>query len=208
MNKEIDFLALVIDVVNYATKNFNESRNTIITKNEVAENYAYKWAKIFKEKFERETAVQFSARYYEHLQTFVEARVKEVIKEESQKVGKVAKLVTFELTTRVVVNKNEMPECEEEDAIGAALNKIRENNNVDMWLCFDNCTEVTDDTECPYGTFDEEKMKKYDVTIFNRFNTDERENIEVFAMSQDEAEQNAIGGLLDGWGVLESKEIS
>ena len=155
MNKEIDFLALVIDVVNYATKNFNESRNTIITKNEVAENYAYKWAKIFKEKFERETAVQFSARYHEHLKTFVEARVKEAIKEETKQTEKVAKLVTFEITTRVIVNKNEMPEIEEEDAIAEGIKKVKQTIIND--LCFDHCIEVINDKECPYGTFENEK---------------------------------------------------
>lgn len=51
------------------------------------------------------------------------------------------------------------------------------------------------------------QMKKYEVTIFNKYNTDEREVVEVFAMTQDDAEKNAIGGLLDGWGVLESKEV-
>lgn len=156
--KEIDFLSLIIDVANYATPIFNELRDTIITKNEVTEKYAFEWAKIFKEKFEHETAVQFSARYHEHLKTFVEARVKEVIKEEEKKTEKVAKLVTFELTTRVVINKNEMPECEEEDAINAALNKIRANNNVDMWLCFDNCTEVVNDKECPFGSLEEDSL--------------------------------------------------
>ena len=54
--KEIDFLSLVIDVANYATPIFNDLRDTIITKNEVTEKYAFKWAKIFKEKFEHETA--------------------------------------------------------------------------------------------------------------------------------------------------------
>ena len=94
----------------------------------------------------------------QHLKTFVEARVKEVIKEEAKQTEKVAKLVTFELTTRVVINKNEMPECEEEDAINAALNKIRANNNVDMWLCFDNCTEVINDKECPFGSLEEDSL--------------------------------------------------
>ena len=51
-----------------------------------------------------------------------------------------------------------MPECEEEDAINAALNKIRANNNVDMWLCFDNCTEVVNDKECPFGSLEEDSL--------------------------------------------------
>lgn len=37
----------------------------------------------------------------------------------------VEKIVTFEITTRVKVNANGMPECEEEDAIIKAMNNIR-----------------------------------------------------------------------------------
>lgn len=74
---------------------------------------------------------------------------------QNDKPKKVAKLVTFEIKTRVVVNKNQMPECEEEDAINKAMEKIN-RDGIDGHLCFENCTEVYDDTECPYGTFIDE----------------------------------------------------
>lgn len=119
---------------------------------------------------------------------------------------KEAKLVVFEIMVRVAVDKNENPEIEEDAAIKAALEKIRKEKTDDI-ICYDNCVDVMVDTECPYGTFDEDKPKRYEVTIFNRFNPDERESVTVLATSQDEAEENAIGNLLDGWGVLESREV-
>ena len=64
---------------------------------------------------------------------------------------KIAKLVTVEITTRVLVDANPMPECEEEDAMTKAIDKIKRNIN-DM-VCWDNVTEIADDKECPYGTF-------------------------------------------------------
>lgn len=69
--------------------------------------------------------------------------------------SKVAKLVTFEIATRVVVDSNQAPEDEENDAIIKAIEKVK--SNIDNDLCFDHCTEVVDDTECPYGTFDDER---------------------------------------------------
>ena len=69
--------------------------------------------------------------------------------------SKIAKLVTFEITARVVVESNAMPECEEEDAITKAIEKVK--SNIDNDLCFDHCTQVVNDRECPYGTFDGEE---------------------------------------------------
>lgn len=71
--------------------------------------------------------------------------------------SKIAKLVTFEITARVIVESNEMPECEEEDAITRAIEKVK--SNIDNDLCFDHCTQVVNDTECPYGTFDGEEVE-------------------------------------------------
>lgn len=68
---------------------------------------------------------------------------------------KVAKLVTFEITTRVVVNESEMPEITMEDAINSALEKIK-HEKIENLACFDNATDVYTDTECPFGTFDED----------------------------------------------------
>ena len=71
--------------------------------------------------------------------------------------SKIAKLVTFEITARVIVESNEMPKCEEEDAITRAIEKVK--SNIDNDLCFDHCTQVVNDTECPYGTFDGEEVE-------------------------------------------------
>ncbi len=69
--------------------------------------------------------------------------------------SKIAKLVTFEITTRVIVESNEMPECEEDDAVTKAIEKVK--SNIDNDLCFDHCTQVVNDTEYPYGTFNGEE---------------------------------------------------
>lgn len=69
--------------------------------------------------------------------------------EESNSKKKVAKLVTFEFTTRVIIDENEMPEVMEEDAYNAALEKIK-NEKIENLVCLDN------DKECPFGTFYED----------------------------------------------------
>lgn len=53
----------------------------------------------------------------------------------------VEKIVTFEITTKVKVNVNDMPECEEEDAITKAMEKIR---TCDDEVLFESCTSCTD----------------------------------------------------------------
>lgn len=66
--------------------------------------------------------------------------------EERQK--KKAKLVTVSITTRVIVDSNEMPECEEEDAMNKAIEKIK--NDPEGYMCWDNVEDVFDDEDCPY----------------------------------------------------------
>lgn len=75
--------------------------------------------------------------------------------EESNSKKKVAKLVTFEITTRVIVDESEMPEVMEEDAYNAALEKIKQEK-IENLVCLDNITEIQNDKECPFGTFDED----------------------------------------------------
>jgi len=75
--------------------------------------------------------------------------------EESNSKKKVAKLVTFEITTRVVINESEMPEVTEEDAYNAAIEKIKQEK-IENLVCLDNVTEIQNDKECPFGTFDED----------------------------------------------------
>lgn len=73
--------------------------------------------------------------------------------EENRK--KIAKLVTFEFTTRVIIEENEMPEVMEEDAYNAALDKIK-NEKIENLVCLDNVTEIYNDGGCPFGTFYED----------------------------------------------------
>lgn len=93
--------------------------------------------------------------YIEFVQKFAQEKLKE-FKEEISPLHEVhkkrkAKLVMFTLTTRVVVDANEMPECEEEDAIDKALEKIKANP--EDYLIANNFEDMYDDEECPYGTF-------------------------------------------------------
>lgn len=61
---------------------------------------------------------------------------------------KVAKLVSFNVTARVIVKKSDMPEVEEEDAINAAIDKIKDN--IEDYIHFENVEEVQNDIEVPY----------------------------------------------------------
>ena len=51
------------------------------------------------------------------------------------------------------------------------------------------------------------KVKTYEVTIYNKYNQKEKESVIVQALNERQAEEFAIGNLLDGWDVLETKEI-
>lgn len=57
---------------------------------------------------------------------------------------KTAKLVTFEVTTIVVVDADE----DDDAAIEEAINKF--NRGETNGICFDTCVNVQDDNECPY----------------------------------------------------------
>jgi hypothetical protein len=69
---------------------------------------------------------------------------------------KVAKLVTFCITTRVIVNESDKRESkwdwEEEDAeaIKKAIPEIL--SDAANYVIGDNVSEIWDDDECPYGT--------------------------------------------------------
>ena len=65
--------------------------------------------------------------------------------------AKVAKLVTISFTTRVIVDENST-----EDEIFAASYKGFQDK-LDNREVGDNCTEIAEDTECPFGTFDSDK---------------------------------------------------
>ena len=135
MKKDIDLLALIIDVSNYASPQMVSFIDEFTTKNDLTEKYFIDWAKTIKEKFENEVAPQWSARYYELIKNYCEAQIRKLIeeKESLEPPKRVAKLVSFEVTTRVIVNENkEMPEVEEEDAINAALEKMKEHS-IEHW---------------------------------------------------------------------------
>lgn len=151
MKKDIDLLALIIDVSNYASPQMVSFIDEFTTKNDLTEKYFIDWAKTIKDKFENESAPQWSARYYELIKNYCEAQIHKLIEEKKslEPPQRVAKLVTFEYTARVIVNKNEMPEVEEEDAINAAIEKVKSTILND--LCFDHCIDVVNDEECPYN---------------------------------------------------------
>jgi hypothetical protein len=58
-------------------------------------------------------------------------------------------LVTLSITTRVVVEDDKMAE---DNAVGMAIDKIR--NDCANYVIQDNVSEIIEDTECPYGTFE------------------------------------------------------
>ena len=109
------------------------------------------------EKWSREAEIEWlgsryeaNCEYIDFIDNFSKKKLEE-FKEEFNKPKepvKKAKLVTFSITTRVVVNENEMPECEEEDAINAAIGKVLDNPT--DYIHFENIDGVCDDTECPY----------------------------------------------------------
>lgn len=63
--------------------------------------------------------------------------------------SKKEKLVTFEITTRVVVEEDTTDEI----AIDMAVDKIKANP--DGFIAADFLKEICDDEECPYGTLEE-----------------------------------------------------
>lgn len=88
--------------------------------------------------------------------------------EESNSKKKVAKLVTFEITTRVIVDESEMPEVVEEDAYNAALEKIK-REKIENLVCLDNVTEIQNDKECPFGTFYEDLSQKLRCQLYGLY---------------------------------------
>lgn len=55
-----------------------------------------------------------------------------------------AKLVRFEITSRVIVNDSDT----DEQAVEKAMEKVATNPM--GYLCYDNVAAVEDDNECPY----------------------------------------------------------
>lgn len=151
MKKDIDLLALIIDVSDYASPQMVSFIDEFTTKNDLTEKYFIDWAKAVKEVLENDEAPQWSCRYYELIANYCEAQICKLIEEKKslEPTQRVAKLVTFEYTTRVIVNKNEMPEVEEEDAINAAIEKVKSTILND--LCFGHCIDIVNDEECPYN---------------------------------------------------------
>lgn len=153
---EIDFLSLVIDLANEATPLINEKVDAKMTKNQITKQYAINWAKQVEDAMQKHNIIQWSSKYYGVVKSYAETQVNhlaEIAADTTKK--KVAKLVTFEFTTRVVVDESEMPEVMEEDACNAAIEKIKQEN-IENLVCFDNVTDIYDDRECPFGTFYED----------------------------------------------------
>ena len=149
--EKVDYKRVIVDVTMYAFPIFRAKICKNIKKSEATQVYFADWANTIVEKCKYEDLENYPNRYYEILVAYCDARIKEQLELKERLMNepqKVAKLVTFEYTTRVVVNKNPMPEVEEEDAINAAIEKVKYTILND--LCFDHCTDVSDDEECPY----------------------------------------------------------
>lgn len=70
--------------------------------------------------------------------------------------SKIAKLVTFEIITRVVIDETRDPDKDIELVYQEARKNIL--SDPDGHICMDNMTRFYNDTECPYGTFDGEEV--------------------------------------------------
>lgn len=160
MNKP-DYLQILTDVTNYSYPRFQNEVCKNIDQKEAIRVYFTYWADTIEEKLGHEDLEKYPNRYREILVAYCGSRIKKEaeLKASLEKQPKrVAKLITFELTTRVIINENkDMPEVEAEDAYNAAIEKFKANNDVEHWICMDNCTEIVDDTECPFGVFYDDK---------------------------------------------------
>lgn len=160
MNKP-DYLQILTDVTNYSYPRFQNEVCRNIDQREAIRTYFTYWADTIEKKLDHEDLDNYPHRYCEMLSAYCDARIKEEAELKAKILNepkRVAKLITFELTTRVIVNENkEMPEVENEDAYHAAIEKIKADNDIEHWICMDNCTELVDDTECPFGTFEDDK---------------------------------------------------
>lgn len=160
MNKP-DFLRILNDVTNYSFTRFQNEVCKNIDQSEAVVTYFSQWAKAISAKLDHENLEEYPTRYYEILFTYCNARIDEEAELKakiSKEPKRVAKIVTFEVAIRVIINENkEMPEVEYEDAYNAAIERIKSDNNVEHWICMDNCTDVVDDDECPFGIFDNDK---------------------------------------------------
>ena len=68
---------------------------------------------------------------------------------------KIAYLVNFAITTRVVVDDD----ADDRDIARTAIEKLTTamvEDGIGSYLCIDNLGEIEEDTECPYGTFEED----------------------------------------------------
>ena len=92
--------------------------------------------------------------YYEFITDFAEGKMKLF---EGKLNEKSAKLVSFYITTRVCVSNSDNPEEIEDEAVKKAIFKILENP-LD-YICCDNADLVEPDTECPFGTLDDDFVK-------------------------------------------------
>lgn len=159
--KKPDYLQILTDVTNYSYPRFQNEVCRNIDQREAIRTYFTYWADTIEKKLDHEDLDNYPHRYCEMLSAYCDARIKEEAELKAKILNepkRVAKLITFELTTRVIVNENkEMPEVEDEDAYHAAIEKIKADNNIEKWICMDNCTELVDDTECPFGTFEDDK---------------------------------------------------
>jgi len=134
---------------------------TALSRGTLINNYINDWAKEAELEW---IGIWVDNGYCDEYIDFIDDFAARKLKEFKEKFGykdtaptKVAKLVSFYPTTRVVVDIKDIPAGKDADeaAIDIAIDKIK--NNVDEYICAENCDLCEDDEECPYGTFEDEK---------------------------------------------------
>lgn len=148
--KDYNYNALLTDISNFAYPMVKEHLH--MTEETATEVLFTPWADIIIEKMKHESNGQFSLRYYELIHNFCTYRIAEL--SERVKTEKEAMLVSLVLTTRVVVDKNEDAEAQEDAAIKKALEKFRANPM--EYLIQDNFDQCVTDQECPFGSLNED----------------------------------------------------
>ena len=142
------FAYLLYDITKMSYPSFHDFVDKDMDEDKFSMTYGVAWATEFYN-------TKGDEDYFPAITEFCNNKVRALVEEKDNKPTKVAKLVTFEITTRVVVNANKMAECEEEDAIEHAIEKVKKETIND--LCFDHVVDVYNDTECPYGTLETDK---------------------------------------------------
>lgn len=128
---------------------------TTLSRCTLINNYIHDWAKEAELEW---IGIWVDKGYCDEFIDFIDEFSARKLKEFKERIGykdetpkKIAKLVEFHITTRVVVDTDKLSEGKdaEDAAIEMAIDKIK--SNVDSYICLDNWEQSEDDTECPYN---------------------------------------------------------